>query len=353
MARKYTARVRTQLRQAQRIERNNKLSAAEGLYRDILRDYPEVSEAWVGLGNVLTDSAEKEQAYRNCLEIDPDNNDARRALGMELVAVAPDSAPAQKPPSDPSNPAGANNAALPAALTPNKVKESRTGSSAAKAAAVATTQSTAPASESAPPVAKPQQNGGAETAKKPARPEKFEVVAHNHATADVATADGVSTVDQMLICKNHADRETTLRCYRCNEPICMSCAKRTSVGYLCPQCVYEAEEKFFTATKLDYLIGGAIALILSSIAALFASILVFWVIFVAAAVGTLIGTATFYAVRRRRGRYLPQTVAAMVVVGVVPAILGSLVFSYGSFNAVWLIVYVVLATSSAYYRMRY
>ena len=79
----------------------------------------------------------------------------------------------------------------------------------------------------------------------------------------------------------------------------------------------------------------------------------FGLFFVAAAVGTLIGTATFYAVGRRRGRYLPQTVAAMVVVGVAPAILGSLVFSLGSFSAVWLIVYVVLATSSAYYRMRY
>ena len=59
MARKYTARVRTQLRQAQRVERNNKLSAAEGLYREILQENPEVAEAWVGLGNVTKDSAEK------------------------------------------------------------------------------------------------------------------------------------------------------------------------------------------------------------------------------------------------------------------------------------------------------
>ncbi|MCO5207284.1 MAG: hypothetical protein M9928_19930 [Anaerolineae bacterium] len=347
MARKYTARVRTQLRQAQRVERNNKLSAAEGLYREILQENPEVAEAWVGLGNVTKDSAEKEMAYRKCLEIDPDNNVARRALGMEPVATKAEPPPKAEPASEPAT---VNTKTSKAAVTPNKVKESRTTS--AGAAAVAATQSTAPTSDKQPPAVQTKQPEAAETTQKTTRPEKFEVVSPNQATADVATVDA-DTVDEILFCKNHADRETTLRCYRCNEPICMSCAKRTSVGYLCPQCVYEAEEKFFSATKLDYIIGGAIALVLSGIAAWFASILGFWVIFVAAAVGTLIGTATFYAVGRRRGRYLPQTVAAMVVVGVAPAILGSLVFSLGSFSAVWLIVYVVLATSSAYYRMRY
>jgi hypothetical protein len=178
------------------------------------------------------------------------------------------------------------------------------------------------------------------------RPEKLEFVA---AVPQVE----VDEAGVVVACKNHPDRETTLRCYRCNEPICMTCAKRTSVGYLCPQCVYEAEEKFFTATTRDYIVGFVVAFILSTIAAFFADVLGFWIIFVAAAVGTLIGTLVFYAVGRRRGRYLPQIVAAMVVAGAAPSILSSFVFGFGTFNAIWLVVYVVLATSSAYYRMRY
>lgn len=340
MPRKYTPRIRTQLRQAQRVERNNKLSAAEKLYRAIVEQSADVAEAWVGLGNVAHDSAESQAAYERALELDPENNTARVALGMEPIPdpepepepdappVAPDSGPEEGDAASARQPAANGNGAADAAPgghspAPQAVQESR-----------ARTQ----------PVTVPDT-----VAPKP-NPEPAQPHAHTLAPAGAAVE---GATEETLACKNHPDRQTTLRCYRCNEPICKDCAKRTSVGYLCPQCVYAAEEKFFTATVRDYIVGAVISLVLSSIAAWFASILGFWVIFVAAAVGTLIGTATFYAVGRRRGRYLPYIVVAMVIAGVAPAILGNLLFSFGSLSVIWLVVYVVLASSSAYYRMRY
>jgi hypothetical protein len=327
MARKYTPRVRTQLRQAQRVERQNKRAAAEQLYRDVLKSNPEVAEAWVGLGNLTGDSAEKEAAYRKALELDPDNNAAKVALGMEPTPEPePEKEVEAAPIEDKADPLGLYADAEPAPPAPPSVEEARMQASSTPA----------PAPEAI-------QQADTITA---GRPETLEVVAHSH-QVDAGVAEAV------LACKNHPDRETSLRCYRCNEPICMTCAKRTSVGYLCPQCVYEAEEKFFTATTRDYIVGFVVAFLLSAVAAFFADLLGFWIIFVAAAVGTLIGTLVFYAVGRRRGRYLPQIVAAMVVAGAAPSILSSLVFGFGTFNAIWLVVYVVLATSSAYYRMRY
>src|SRR3972149_4976134 len=50
-----------------------------------------------------------------------------------------------------------------------------------------------------------------------------------------------------LTCANHPTRETSLRCKRCNKPICASCAVLTPVGYRCRECVREQQAIFDTA----------------------------------------------------------------------------------------------------------
>ena len=39
--------------------------------------------------------------------------------------------------------------------------------------------------------------------------------------------------DERTVCANHSDRETGLRCNRCDKFICAECASKTPVGYSC------------------------------------------------------------------------------------------------------------------------
>lgn len=156
---------------------------------------------------------------------------------------------------------------------------------------------------------------------------------------------------EALFCYRHPNRQTGLRCYNCHRPICTQCAKRTPVGYLCPQCVREAQDVYFTATPLDYVLAGVVALILSVIAGLLVPRLGFFVIFLAPAAGAIIGRLAFRAARRRHGRWLPHLVGAMVIVGgllyALPALL-----NLSLFGLLWPGLYVFLATGAAYYQVR-
>lgn len=133
----------------------------------------------------------------------------------------------------------------------------------------------------------------------------------------------------LLYCYRHPQTQTGLRCNRCNRPICPKCARRTPVGFRCPECIREQEGKFYSGGNLDYIIAAAIALPLSLIVAgLFTFILSgigFFVIIisliVAPAAAGFIAEAVRWAVKKRRSRYLGHVVAGCVILGTVPFLL--------------------------------
>lgn len=50
-------------------------------------------------------------------------------------------------------------------------------------------------------------------------------------------AGGARDVQSLPVCYRHPDRETGVRCTRCDRPICPECMVSASVGFQCPECV--------------------------------------------------------------------------------------------------------------------
>lgn len=270
-------RLRSQLRQANKVADSGKRAAAEQLYRQILADVPEVPEAWFGLGQVVGDVAEQEQAYEKALALRTDYAEAARALADLRGEPIPEWA-----------------------LEPEVVE--------AEVENVAETAVPEPISEHEE---------------------------HDHTAVATET-------DYELFCYRHPQRVTSLRCYNCGKPICSSCAIKTPVGYSCPDCIREKEDVFFNAEPLDYVIAPLIGLVLSLIAgflvARFTSgsfFLIIIMLFVGGFVGRLIGQLSKRAIGRRRGRYLPHIMVAILILGtavwflpiILAIVLGGLGFS--------------------------
>lgn len=163
--------------------------------------------------------------------------------------------------------------------------------------------------------------------------------------------------DLLLTCYRHSDRETGLRCYNCQNPICMECTRKTPVGYLCPDCYREKEDVFFNSKTMDYIIAPLIAFPLSLIIGFIAMNLrlgfffIFFLIPIGGAIGGGIGRLAKRAVGYRRGRYLPHTVAAMVILGIlIPALPALLLGQLGALLMPGIILFV--ATGAAFYAMR-
>lgn len=141
----------------------------------------------------------------------------------------------------------------------------------------------------------------------------------------------VETETGLGFCYRHPQVETGLRCNRCNKFICPQCAQRTPVGFRCPDCIREQEDKYYSGGNSDYLIAAFIAFPLSLIAAavftfilgrigwFFLSIIIGF--FAAPAAAGFIAEAVRWGVSRRRSRYLRHVVSGCLILATVPFLL--------------------------------
>lgn len=160
-----------------------------------------------------------------------------------------------------------------------------------------------------------------------------------------------------LHCSVHPDRETLLRCNRCNRPMCSQCSVLTPTGYRCKECVSGQQRTFETTKTFDLPLAFVIALILGGIGAYISSFLGFFTIFVAPIVGTAIAEVIRWAVKKRRSTNLGIAadvgagIGAMLPVGIMllPVISGR--GSLPLWPLIWGVVFVVLMISSLHYRL--
>lgn len=320
-----TPRVRSLLRQARKTARAGKRAAAKQLYEQILEEAPRTVEAWLGLAEVSRDPQESATAYRRVLELDPENEKARRHLGQEAGAVGVDAA-------EPGVDGAGSRQDDPFSQTRQWLDEAT--------------------------AREPQKPGEAESVEAP-DPVSVEVPAG--ADLGPPQAAEMEAQEGVLYCYRHPNRATGLRCITCNRPICTKCAQHTPVGYRCPQCIREAQDVFFTAGIVDYLVVAVVTLILGLLAGAIAPRLGFFVIFIGPAAGSIIGRIAFRVGRRQHGRYLPHLVAALVALGgflpsglpiVLALLFGSASIAQLGLGLLWPAIYVFLATGAAYYQVK-
>jgi hypothetical protein len=163
--------------------------------------------------------------------------------------------------------------------------------------------------------------------------------------------------EPILYCANHPNTETTLRCNRCEKPICAKCAVLTPTGYRCKECVRGQLKIFNTASWYDYLLAFAIGLVMSYLGSLVVSFLGFFTLFLAPVAGFIIAEAIRRVTRRRRSKLLFQIAALSVALGSLPLLLPYLLSLLGGlglgglFGLLWQGFYAVTATSTVYYRL--
>lgn len=163
-----------------------------------------------------------------------------------------------------------------------------------------------------------------------------------------------------LYCVNHPQTETTLRCSRCENPICARCAVLTPTGYRCKTCVRGQQKTFETTEWYDFPIAMLAAGVLSFLGSLIVPRLGFFTIFLAPIAGTIIAEIVRMLLRRRRSLRLFRLTAVATVVGSLPLVVLYLadIFAGGTAGGffrllplLWQALYVFLMTSSMYYRL--
>jgi hypothetical protein len=153
-----------------------------------------------------------------------------------------------------------------------------------------------------------------------------------------------------LYCANHPQTPTSLRCNRCNKPICPKCAVQTPTGYRCQECVRGQQKVFETAIWYDYLVTFLIVSVMSFLGSLLAYRIGWFVIFLAPLFGGIVAEIARLAVRKRRSKKLFQAAVGAAALGGLP-ILGMMILSLNLFSIIWEAVYLVMLISTLYYRL--
>ena len=169
---------------------------------------------------------------------------------------------------------------------------------------------------------------------------------------------------EILHCYYHPDRETTLRCNKCGKPICTECAIRTPVGYRCPDCVREQQDKFYTATSSDIIKGAVVAFVgglLTGLATLltilFLGRFLFFGFLAAFFIGPALGGAVAEAVRRamgkRHARNFPLIGAAVFLVAILIPLIPFGFFVWDLFSLGMEGLLIILAMTTFYARLKF
>jgi hypothetical protein len=128
-----------------------------------------------------------------------------------------------------------------------------------------------------------------------------------------------------LYCYRHPDRETWVRCGRCDQPICMRCAMQGPVGLRCKVCGTPSRDPLTAMTFRQMALGGLIALGAGSVGGAFGIQAGF---FLSICLGPIAGGLIAEAVMRVTGYKRGPRMLALVGGGIIGgALVGAAIYS--------------------------
>jgi hypothetical protein len=137
-------------------------------------------------------------------------------------------------------------------------------------------------------------------------------------TTDAVTADLTDPPPQF--CYRHPDRETWVRCGRCDQPICTSCAMQGPVGLRCKTCGKPSRDALTSLKPNQIAIGFAVSMVLGAAVGYFGAQLGLFMIVIGFFAGTLIAEALDRTVGIKRGpRILAIAIGGVVIGGLIGA----------------------------------
>jgi hypothetical protein len=121
--------------------------------------------------------------------------------------------------------------------------------------------------------------------------------------------------DDQLFCYRHPDRETRVRCGRCDRPICTRCAMQGPVGFRCKTCGTLANDPLRSISPAQGLMGLGISFGLGLVAALIAGRIGFFSIFISFIAGGFIAEAVTRAIGWKRGPAILVIILGGIIAG--------------------------------------
>ena len=138
----------------------------------------------------------------------------------------------------------------------------------------------------------------------------------------------VEADDGRLFCYRHRDRETWVRCGRCDRPICVKCSIQGPVGFRCRECGLMKNDPLTTFRPAQLALAIGVSVLAGAIASLIASQIGFFSVVISYFAGGLI----VEAVRRVVGYKHGPVMRAIVFGGIVAGSLLGLGYEWWSFH---------------------
>jgi hypothetical protein len=133
--------------------------------------------------------------------------------------------------------------------------------------------------------------------------------------SDIAVA---GSGDEALTCYRHPDRETLVRCGRCDQPICTGCSMQGPVGWRCKECGKPPRDLLTILTPRQLALGLVVALGAGTLAALAGMRVGF---FLSLCIGPVIGAFIAEGVMRATGYKRGIWPLALVLLGIMGGVL--------------------------------